>query len=187
VPTQRSAIGAIGAIFAVLALSSCASPGRPPAQHFAPYTDPIKEITLHNGRLGYGALAIGMTFHEAQAAVGKHLPSLKLDPRDGLCGFAVVDVAPHRQPLQLEFDASSGEDGRLKAIWLLLPDRGGDASAVRTARALKARFPDLVYLPTRQSPEPEATNPHPLYRAPGGALFLVDPQLGVYFGDLCIT
>ncbi len=128
-----------------------------------------------------------MTFQEAESTLGKRLPSLKLDPRDGLCGFAVVGVAPHRQPLQLEFDAAGGADGRLKAIWLLLPDRGGDASVARTARALKARFPDLVYMPQRQSPEPEATNPHPIYRSPGGALFLIDPQLGVYFGDLCLS
>jgi hypothetical protein len=173
-------------IAALLGIGACASPGRK-AQHFAPYTDPIKEITLHNGRLGYDGLTIGMTFHEAEAILGKRMPSLKLDPRDGLCGFAVVDVAPHRQPLQLEFDSTGGEDARLKAIWLLLPDRGGDASAARTATALKARFPGLVYLPDRQSPEPEAANQHPLYRAPAGGLFLVYPQLGVYFGDLCLA
>jgi hypothetical protein len=165
--------------------AACASPGRP-ARTFAPYTDPIKQITLRNGRLGFGGFEIGMTFHEAESALGKRLPSLQLDPRDGLCGFAAVDVAPHRQPLQLEFDATGGEDGRLKAIWLLLPDRSSDASAAHTARALKARFPDLVYVPMRQYPEPEATNPHPLYRGAGGGLFLVDPQLGVYFGALCL-
>jgi hypothetical protein len=172
------------AMVALLALGACASPGRP-SRHFAPYTDPIKEISLHNGHLGYEGLTIGMTFHQVESTIGKRLPSLKLDPRDGFCGFAAVEVMPHRQPLRLEFDAAGGEDGRLKAIWLLLPDRGGVASAALTARALKARFPDLVYQPDRNNPTPEATNPNPLYRAPGGALFFVYPQLGVYFGDLC--
>lgn len=185
--TTRATLATLAPLAAVTLLAlSCASPGRR-LETFPPYTDPIRDITLHNGRPGYAGLEVGMTFREAEAALGRRLPSLVLDPRESLCGFAAVDVAPRRQPLQLEFDSAGGENGRLMAIWLLLVDRNGNATTAHTAKALRARFPDLVYVPSRQVPEPEATNPQPLYRAPGGALFLIDPRLGVYFGNLCLA
>jgi hypothetical protein len=152
------------------------------------YTDPIAQITLHDGKPGWGGFQIGMTFHDAQAAAGRRLPSLGLEAPDPTCGFIMVDISPLvRQPLRLEFEPG-GDTARLKAIWLLLPDRSGQGSATETVRALKARFPGLSYFVSATGPSlPEANSPRPVYRLPGGAQFLVDPRLGVYFGDLCFS
>lgn len=150
------------------------------------YTAPIQQITLRGGRLGWGGFEIGMSFGEVQSAAGRRLPSLGLEPRDPLCGFTMVEVTPHRQPLGLEFDPGDGDTGRVKAIWLLLPDRKGAATTAGMVRALKARFPDLAYLHSSHDPTlAESTNPRPFYRGANGAVFFVDPRLGIYFGDVC--
>jgi hypothetical protein len=150
------------------------------------YTAPIQQITLRGGRLGWGGFEIGMSFGEVQSAAGRHLASLGLEPRDPLCGFTMVEVAPHHQPLQLEFDPTAGDTGRVKAIWLLLPDRKGAATTAGMVRALKARFPDLTYLHSSHDPTlAESTNERPFFRGAGGAIFFVDPRLGIYFGDVC--
>ncbi len=142
-------------------------------------------MTLHDGKPGWGGFQIGMTFREAQAAAGRRLPSLGLEATDPICGYIMVDISPRRQPLRLEFEPG-GDTARLKAIWLLLPDLSGRGSAVETVRALRARFPGLVYFVSAQgSSLPEGMSPRPVYRLPGGAQFLVDPRVGVYFGDLC--
>jgi hypothetical protein len=166
------------------ALYACASGGG----HYPRYTAPIDELTLRGGRLGWGGFEIGMTFRDAQAAAGKRLPSLNLEAPDPICGYTMVDTSPRRQPLRLEFEPGGGDMARLKAIWLLLPDRAGQASAAETTRALKARFPGLIYFVSASGPSlPESVSPRPVYRLPGGAQFLVDPRLGVYFGELCFS
>jgi hypothetical protein len=170
----------------LLAAAGCASSGHGGPSH---YTNPIHDITQHGGHLGWGGIDVGMSFLQAQTAVGHHLPPLKLDPHEGLCGYASVDVLPHGQPLRLEFEDAAGGGGRLKAIWLLLPDRQGKASVAGMARVLRERFPDLTYVTDHRAgdlPLSEATNLHPVYRGAGGSLFYIDPQLGVYFGEICL-
>lgn len=172
------------------AVACASSPhrSRSASDSYARYTEPIKQLTLRGGRPGWGGFEIGMTFHDAEIAAGKRLPSLGLEAPDPICGFTMIDTSPRRQPLRLEFEPGGGESARLKAIWLLLPDRSGQGSAAETVRALKARLPGLIYFVSASGPSlPEAVSPRPVYRLPGGAQFLVDPRLGIYFGDLCFS
>jgi hypothetical protein len=154
------------------------------------YTDAIKQISLRGHRLGWGGVEVGMTHHQAELAVGQRLPALSVAEADPLCGFAVVVAEVLRQPLRLEFDLESGE-GRLKAIWLPLfdpHDPNGVPSVDATVRALKTRFPKLVYLPSPNEPQvAESVSSRPAYSLAEGGTFLVDPRQGVFFGEICVN
>jgi hypothetical protein len=127
-----------------------------------------------------------MTFRQVERAVGQHLPSLGSAAQDELCGYYTLETRVLKQPLRLEFDAKGGES-RLAAIWLPLANPAGEPSVLDIARALKARFPDLRYLPSPHAPDlAESVNPRPLYRGQDGRTFFIDPRQGVYFGEICV-
>jgi hypothetical protein len=153
---------------------------------FPRYTEAIKQISLRAGHLGWGGLEAGMTFRQAELVVGKRLPPLGSSSPDVLCGDYTVEVEVLRQPLRLEFDGRGGES-RLKAIWLALANPSGELSVLEIARALKARFPDLEYVPSPYAPDlAESVNPKPLYRLGKSGMIFIDPRQGVYFGEICV-
>ncbi|HEX7185353.1 MAG TPA: hypothetical protein VF756_26245 [Thermoanaerobaculia bacterium] len=199
---------ALGLLILTLALAGCASSRRAPQPaptppqpssvpspepdrggRFPRYVEPIKQISLRNGHFGWGGLEMGMTFEQAERVLGRRLPSLGSASQDELCGYYHLEVDLMRQPLRLEFAAEGGES-RLKAIWLTLRNPEGTLSKEEIARALRARFPDLVYVPSPHVPDvAEEANPKPLYQLPpvGSEMFFVDPQQGgVYFGEICV-
>jgi hypothetical protein len=208
--TRRAGPG-LGLLLALL--GACASPGGPvPQPGPAPgpvggpagsaglprfglggprslrYTDAIRQISLKGGHLGWGGLQVGMTYHEAELVVGRELPPLGSSPPDMLCGYSSVEAEALRQPLRLEF-GSRREEGRLKAIWLPLAGPEGEPPGRQEiVSALKARFPQLEYVPSPHDPEAaESVNPRPLYRlGKSGMMFFVDPRRGLYFGEICI-
>jgi hypothetical protein len=151
------------------------------------YTEAIRQISLHGGRLGWGGLEVGMTFHEAELVVGRKLPSLGSSPPDMLCGYYSLETEVLRQPLRLEL-GSRRDEGRLKAIWLPLASPDGELSTLDVVRVLKARFPELEYVPSPHAPEvAESVNRRPLYRlGKSGMMFFVDPRRGIYFGEICV-
>jgi hypothetical protein len=168
----------------LLCLAGCASIEK--QQRLARYTEPIRQLGWRGGRLAWDGLVIGMSFHEAELVLGQRLTPLAKAPVDELCGFRAVEAVAGRQRLQLEFE-QKGEKARLKAIWLRLQNPAGEESTADIAETLKARFPDLVYLPSPHQPDlAESLNPRPLYRAPNGALFFIAPKLGLYFGEICV-
>lgn len=132
-----------------------------------------------------------MSFHDAELVTGRKLPPLGSAPRDMLCGDSSVESEVLGQRLLLEFDSRASE-GRLRAIWLPLASPPGDPdrselSTLEIARALKARFPKLRYVPSPHAPDlAEAANPRPLYQIENGAMFFVDPRRGIYFGEICM-
>jgi hypothetical protein len=164
-------------------------PGAPRSSRFPRYADAIRQISLRAGHLGWGGVEVGMSFHQAELAVGQHLPALGSSAQDELCGYYTLETAVMRQPLRLEFDARSGES-RLKAIWLPLSDPRepeGVPATLDIVRALKARFPDLRYAPSPHAPDlAESVNPRPLYALDRGGMIFVDPRRGVYFGEICV-
>jgi hypothetical protein len=168
-------------------LGACASSG--PVQRFPRlprYIEPIKQISLRAGHLGWGGVEIGMSFRQVERAIRQRLPSLGSAAQDELCGYYTLETKVLKQPLRLEFDAKGGES-RLAAIWLPLANPAGELSTLEIARALKARFPDLRYLPSPHAPDlAESVNPRPLYRGQDGRMFFVDPRQGVYFGEICV-
>jgi hypothetical protein len=179
---------------AVLALAlllpgftTCASPGGGGGAgigrgRFPFWVEPVKQISLRRGRLGWGGVEVGMSRREAERAVGRRLPPP--EQRPGPCGRQVVPVEIVRQPLALEIDASG--EGRVAAIRLLLRDPRGEAGTIDLVRALKARFPEAVYAPLPETGAvPEALNPRPLYRLPEGGFAAVEPAAGLVFGELC--
>lgn len=210
-PSRRSTTRKGAALgFALCVLGACVSPGsappsgpepgprngpssgRPrigfggPRRFFRP-AEAIRQISLRGGRLGWGGLTVGMSFHDAELVTGNKLPPLGSAPRDLLCGYSNVESEVMGQPLRLEFDSRASE-GHLKAIWLTLASPGGEPlSAQEIAAALKARFPKLRYVPSPHAPDlAESANPRPLYQIENGAMFFVDPRRGIYFGEICV-
>jgi hypothetical protein len=151
------------------------------------YVEAIKQISLRAGHLGWGGLEVGMSFHQAELAASRRLPSLGSASRDMLCGYAELEAEALRQPLRLDFDTRGREEGRLKAIWLPLASPAGELSALEIVRVLKARFPELQYVPSPHAPDlAESVNPRPLYQLGKSGMFFVDPRRGIYFGEICV-
>jgi hypothetical protein len=151
------------------------------------YTEAIRQISLHGGHLGWGGLEVGMTFHEAELVAGRKLPSLGSSPPDMLCGYYSLETEVLRQPLRLEL-GSRRDEGLLKAIWLPLASPDGELGTLDIVRVLKARFPELEYVPSPHAPEvAESVNRRPLYRlGKSGMMFFIDPRRGIYFGEICV-
>jgi hypothetical protein len=172
----------------LLSLAACATGGAVGGGggRFPRYVEPIRQIAQIRGRLGWGGFSVGMTLKDAERALGKRLPIFET-ARDEMCGRHIVEVELRRQKLGLEFEGT-GEEARLAALWLLLwnPAGGGEMTTLEIVRALKARFPDLQYVPSPHGAQPESVNPKPLYRLAEDALFFVDPATGVYFGKVCV-
>lgn len=169
-----------------LTLAACVTAG-PGAGRFPRSVEPVKQIArLRGGSLGWGGVWIGMTAGEVERALGRRLTELATAEPDALCGYRAVGVQILDQPLRLEFEGS-GEEARLRAIWLLLGVRGAPPTRDDLSRALAARFPGIEYVPSPHAPDlVEAANPRPLYRLDEGSLFWVDPQRGIYFGKICV-
>ena len=213
--TRRGALGiALGALSVLSVLSilsvlgACVSPGSPPgspgsgpagtpplgrprlslggSRRVVRYTEAIKQISLRGGRLGWGGLTVGMSYHDAELVTGRKLPPLGDVPRDMLCGYSAIESELMGLRLGLDFDSHASE-GHLKAIWLPLASSEGDLSTPEIAAALKARFPKLRYVPSPHAPDlAESANPRPLYQIENGAMFFVDPRRGIYFGEICV-
>lgn len=172
---------------AALALAGCATAG-PGAGRFPRSVEPVKQIArLRGGSLGWGGVWIGMTAREVERALGRRLTAeLASAEPDALCGYRSAGVEILDQPLRLEFEGS-GEEARLRAIWLLLGVRGAPPTRDDLVRALEARFPGIEYVPSPHTPElAEAASPKPLYRLDEDNLFWVDAQQGIYFGKVCV-
>lgn len=165
-------------------------PGEPPgpAARFPRYTESIKQIARLRGNLGWGGVWIGSTLREVERATGKRLDLDKAET-DELCGYRAVWVDLLGQPLRLEFEGT-GEEARLRAVWLLLDGRGRPLDRDALVRALKARFRDLAYVPSPHTPGlPEAEAPSPLYRLEElgeEGMFWIEPGRGIYFGKICV-
>ena len=163
-------------------------PGQGPSVRFPRSVEAIHQMTLRRGRLGWGGLEEGMTFEQAERALGRRLPALGSASQEELCGYYHLEAELMGQPLRLEFSAEAGES-RLQAIWLPLAGRAGKPTRDQIVDALHARFPELEYLPSQFAPDlPEAENPRPLYRTVqvGGMIFVQPEEGGVYFGQICV-
>lgn len=185
--TTRGAALLVLLLVFLAGLAACATGGGGGGGgHFPRYVEPIRQIAQVRGRLGWGGFYVGMTLEEAERALGKRLPVFE-SPRDEMCGRHIVEVELRRQKLGLEF-AGTGEEAELAALWLVLwnPVGGGEMSTLEIVRSLKARFPGLEYLPSPHDGKPESINPRPLYRLGEDSFFFVDPETGVYFGDVCV-
>lgn len=167
-----------------------APPGEPPgsAPRFPRYTESIKQIARLRGSLGWGGVWIGSTVRDVERGLRKPLDLDKAE-KDELCGYRTVGAEILGQPLRLEFEGA-GEDAHLRAIWLLLDGRGRPLDRDALVRALKARFPDLAYVPSPHTPDlSEAEAPSPLYRLEGlgeEGMFWIEPGRGIYFGKICV-
>jgi len=203
----RTTSGFLAAVLPLLVLTAaaCASdrgaapdpppspPPRPeptekPAARFPRSIDAVRQITLRKGRLGWGGLEVGMTFHQAELVLGRRLPALGSSMQDELCGYYHMDAELMRQPLRLEFSAEAGES-HLQALWLPLLSHSGRAGRDEIVAALRARFPDLEHIRSPHAPDlSEENTPQPLYRIPegGGMIFVQPAEGGIYFGEICV-
>lgn len=173
-------------VLAPLALLASACASIPAGSPDASRLEPLRQLHERRGRMGWDGLVLGMTHREVESAVGKHLP-LPEEP-DGLlgCEKPALRVEVLGTPLDLELSGTTSES-RLVAIYALLasPDRPLDPEALKAA--VRSRLKGLDFVPSRHQPEvPEAAARKAAYQAPGGGGVFVDPDRGVYFGDLCV-
>lgn len=184
--TQVTARPAAAAALATFALFASACGSVPAGSPDAGRLEPLRQLHERRGRLGWDGLVLGMSYREVEVAVGRRLPPA-VEP-DGLlgCEKPALRVEVLGTPLDLEMSGTT-EESRLVAVFVVLaaPDRPLDGAALRAA--VRARIDGLEFLPSRHEPgAPEEAIRNPLYRAPGGAHVFVDPDRGVYFGDVCI-
>jgi hypothetical protein len=157
-----------------------------PTSRFPRSIDAIRQVTLRKGRLGWGGLEVGMTFHQTELVLGRRLPALEDTEPDELCGYRALEAELMRQPLRLEFSDEEDED-HLQAIWLPLQSRSGPPGRDEIVEAVRARFPRLEHVPSPHAPDlPEDENPQPLYRLPDGEEMVFVQEGAIYFGEICV-
>jgi hypothetical protein len=171
-------------ILLALLATSCASipAGSPDAARL----EPLRQLHERRGRLGWDGLVLGMTYREVEAAVGKTLPPAQEPEKLLGCEKPALRVEVLGTPLDLELSGTTLES-RLVAIYAVLasPDRPLDPEAFR--RAVRSRLDDLEFVPSRHQPGvSEEASRKALYQAPGSVQVFVDPDRGVYFGDVCV-
>lgn len=169
-------------LLALLAACATIPAGSPDAARL----EPLRQLHERRGRLGWDGLVLGMSFREVRVAVGKDLP-LPEEPEGLLgCEKPALRAEVLGTPLDLEFSGTTSES-RLVAVYAVLtsPARPLDTEALRAA--VRSRLRGLEFVPSRHQPEvPEEAARKAVYRAPGGGRVFVDPDRGVYFGDVCV-
>jgi hypothetical protein len=167
-PPCLGILAATVCLLAAVLLTACASASR----RVTPYDETLRQIHLSSGRLAWDGLAMGMTFDRAERTVGERLPSPRTDHRR-CADDHVVQVTYLTQDLLLVFSGPTGQ-ARLKEIALRLP-AGFEIGPV--AAAVEARLPGMSLEPSARSL---------VYRANGAGRVVVDPDVGVRLGDVCL-
>lgn len=171
---------ALGVLAAVAAPAPAAAAPWPPPS----YLEPLSEIRLRGGNVGWNGVAVGMTFRDVERRVGR-LAAPAAEP-ELLCPHHRTDVVVDGQPLGLEF-SGTGDDAVLLAILIPLQPRIGesfDTSAV--VGALRDRLA-LAFVPSPHAPRlAEGEVEKPLYRTESDELVFVNPETGVAIGAVCV-
>lgn len=184
--TQTVAQTAAAAALATLTLFAAACASVPAGSPDAGRLGPLRQLHERRGRLGWDGLVLGMSYREVEVAVGKHLPPAVEPERLLGCEKPALRVEVLGTPLDLEMSGTT-EESRLVAVFVVLtsPERPLDGAALRAA--VRARIDGLEFVPSRHEPEtPEEASRNTVYRTPGGVHVFLNPDRGVYFGDLCI-
>jgi hypothetical protein len=127
-----------------------------------------------------------MSYREVEVAVGKRLPPA-VEPEKLLgCEKPALRVEVLGTPLDLELSGTT-EESRLVAVYAVLASSGRPLDPEALKAAVRSRLDRLEFIPSRHQPGvSEAGSRKAVYRAPGGGLVFVDPDRGVYFGEVCI-
>lgn len=162
-----------------LAPTMTASAWPPPS-----YVEPLREIGLRGGHLGWDGVYVGMTFAEVERSVGRVGAP---DPEPGmLCPLHRTELTVDGQRLGLDF-SGTGDDAVLRAITILLEPRIGERfETAAVVDALRDRL-DLDFVPSPHAPRlAEAAVEKPLYRTRNDELVFVNPEAGVAIGAVCV-
>ena len=154
-------------------------------------TEPLRQLNLRHGHLGWDGLHTGMTFREVEASVGRRLPVPTSPAGAGVdCSHMALRTKLLGADLELEFSGSS-EESRLVAMTVILADpsdpRSRPLDPGELKAAVKTLVPGLQFVPSPQLPhQTEESADKAVYRAPDGEFVFVDPERGVYFGQVCL-
>lgn len=170
----------VAALAAVVAARPAAAVPWPPPS----YLEPLSEVDLRGGRVGWDGVTVGMTFRDIERRVGR-LAAPAAAP-ELLCPHHRVDVVVDGQPLGLEF-SGIGDDAVLRAILIPLAPRIGESFDTRAVvDALRDRL-DLAFVPSPHAPRAAETEVEkPLYRTASDELVFVNPEAGVAIGEVCV-
>lgn len=148
------------------------------------YLEPLSEIDLRGGRVGWDGVTVGMTFRDLERRFGL-LAAPAAEP-ELLCPHHRTDVVVDGQPLELEF-SGTGDDAVLLAILIpLVPRLGETVEARAVVGALRDRL-DLAFVPSPHAPSvAEGEVEKPLYRTASDELVFVNPEAGVAIGEVCV-
>ncbi len=184
--TRLTARRAAASALATLALFAAGCGSVPAGSPDAGRLEPLRQLHERRGRLGWDGLVLGMSYREVEVAVGKRLPPAVEPERLLGCEKPALRVEVLGTPLDLEMSGTT-EESRLVAVFVVLtsPERPLDGAALRAA--VRARIDGLEFVPGRHEPDtPEEASRNTVYRTPAGGLVFVNPDRGVYFGDVCI-
>lgn len=172
------------AVAAALAAGAAARPAAAAPWPTPSYLEPLSEVGLRGGRLGWDGVSIGMTLRDVEREVGR-LAAPAAAP-ELLCPHHRTDVIVDGQPLGLEF-SGLGDDAVLRVILIPLEPRIGESFDTRAVvGALRDRL-DLAFVPSPHAPRlGEAEVEKPLYRTESNELVFVNPEAGVAIGEVCV-
>lgn len=175
------------ALAAALAALAALAPPAPAAAALWPapsYLEPLSEVRLSGGHVGWDGVSVGMTFRDVERRVGRlAAPAAEAEI---LCPHHRTDAVVDGQPLGLEF-SGTGDDAVLVAILIPLEPRIGESFDTGTVvAALRDRL-DLAFVPSPHAPRvAESEVEKPLYRTESDELVFVNPETGVAIGQVCV-
>ncbi len=146
----------------------------------------ISYLTATPKSSGYGELRIGMTRQQAESVLEESLAVP--DTVDNDVGCVQYGTTTHAAsiPLYLTFNGS-GPSSKLLTISLLLKEARGELDLASLRAMVKEAVPAVRWIrPANGSVRTEASDPRPKYRLPDGHELVIDPDLGIVLGDLCL-
>lgn len=180
---RRLLAAALAAAAAIVVLAAApgaaAAPWPPPS-----YLEPLSEIVVRGGHLGWDGVVVGMTLRDVERRVGRlAAPAAESEL---LCPHHRTDVVVDGQELGLEF-SGTGDEAVLRAILIPLVPRIGESFDTRAVvGALRDRL-DLAFVPSPHAPRlGEDEVEKPLYRTGSNELVFVNPEAGVVIGEVCV-
>lgn len=134
--------------------------------------DPLAELELEDGKLGWDGVRLGMSLLQVERRVGVTLGLSDRGARPGCSEFA---TEAERSGLWLVLGFPAAKPGaKLEAIWVRFEGHQVAATAAELSAALRARIPQAVWRADPAHPEvTEADDPTPTYLVPAEAPALV--------------
>jgi hypothetical protein len=147
------AAGAIGTMSVLVTLGVAAAPARA--------ADPLGKLEISARRIGWDGIELGMSFVQAERRFGTTLPLTEVP--GAVCGRFVSGSERGGLSLQVGFP-SSKPGAKIETLFVRFEGQQVTLDAPALVAALRAKAPDLVYVPDADLPgTTEADHPAPTF------------------------